>query len=70
MASVFPNSEGILEFFPGNTELSFKQYDYGDLVNKLNLLKDRRLCLNEGKKNQDFIIKLLNEDALLRKYKF
>ena len=56
MASVFPNSGGILEFFPGNTELSFKQYDYDDLVNKLNLLKDRRLCLNEGKKIKTLLL--------------
>ncbi len=70
VASVFPNSEGILEFFPDNTKLSFKQYNYSDLVSKLNLLKDQSLCVNEGKKNKDFIIKFLNEDALLSKYKF
>ncbi len=70
VASIFPDSEGILEFFPNNTELSFKQYNYDDLIKKLNLLQDQNLCFSEGKKNQDYIVNFLNEGTLLSKYKF
>ena len=57
-------------FFPNNTELSFKQYNYDDLIKKLNLLQDQNLCFSEGKKNQDYIVNFLNEGTLLSKYKF
>ena len=40
--SIFPKTGGIEEFFPKNYELSFEQFNYDDLLKKLNLLKDQQ----------------------------
>jgi len=66
--SIFPQSGGIQEFFPEDSLLSFKQYDYTDLINKLNLLNNFELLEEEGARNKIFIEKLLSEKIILNKF--
>ena len=41
--SIFPDFGGMTEYFPQNYKLSFIQYNYKDLKQKLFLLKDEKL---------------------------
>ena len=66
--SIFPQTGGILEFFPNNYELSFKQFDYEDLESKLNLLSDLQKIESIGLKNKKFINSYLNKEDLLNKF--
>jgi len=58
--SIFPKTGGIEEFFPDKYIFSFKQFNYQDLAEKLNLLSDKKLSENIGKKNNDYIKDLLD----------
>ncbi len=62
--AIFPRTGGISEFFPNNYRLSFKQYDYEDLLNKLNLLRNDNLLREIGKENKDYISSYLNDAKL------
>ena len=67
--SIFPKTGGIGEFFPENYELSFEQFNYNDLVQKLNLLIDTNYILDIGQKNKEYISQYLNEHRLLQNIK-
>lgn len=41
--SVFPDTGGVLEFFPENYPLSYKKFDQADLINKLKLISNKDL---------------------------
>ena len=62
--AIFPRTGGISEFFPNNYRLSFKQYDYEDLLDKLNLLRNDNLLREIGKENKDYISSYLNDAKL------
>ena len=63
--SVFPKTGGIEEFFPENYQLAFNQFEYEDLVNKLNKLNDRKHLVNVGPENKKYIREYLNEKKLI-----
>ena len=63
--SVFPKTGGIEEFFPKNYKLAFNQFEYEDLVNKLNKLNDRKHLVNVGPENKKYIREYLNEEKLI-----
>ncbi|MAU54206.1 MAG: hypothetical protein CMC29_00140, partial [Flavobacteriaceae bacterium] len=63
--SVFPKTGGIEEFFPKNYKLAFNQFEYEDLVNKLNKLNDRKHLVNVGPENKKYIQDYLNEKKLI-----
>ena len=63
--SVFPKTGGIEEFFPKNYKLAFNQFEYEDLVNKLNKLNDRKHLVNVGPENKKYIREYLNEKKLI-----
>ncbi|OUV59291.1 MAG: hypothetical protein CBC82_10335 [Cellvibrionales bacterium TMED122] len=67
--SIFPRSGGINEFFPENYELSFEQFNYEDLKNKIKLLSNEKLRLNIGEHNKKFINSYLDEDKLSNIFK-
>ncbi len=67
--SLFPESGGIAEFFPKDYVLSYKQFDYVDLQNKLKMLNNLEVLTNQGKKNKEFISNFLDEQILVEKYK-
>ena len=66
--SVFPNSGGILEFFPKNYQLFFKQFDYLDLVNKIKLIFDSNVSKQEGQESKKFIESYLDKEKLIKKF--
>ena len=67
--SFFPESGGIAEFFPKDYDLSYKQFDYVDLQNKLKILNNLEALTNQGKKNKEFISNYLDEQILVEKFK-
>ncbi len=67
--SFFPESGGIAEFFPKDYDLSYKQFDYVDLQNKLKTLNNLETLTNQGKKNKEFISSYLDEQILVEKFK-
>jgi glycosyltransferase involved in cell wall biosynthesis len=66
--SVFPDTGGISEFFPVNYNLSFKQYDYQDLTEKMNMLLLPEHTKLVGKKNKEFLNKYLEKNKLLNNF--
>jgi len=64
--SVFPKSGGIEEFFPNEYPLSYNQYDYKQLKNKLIYLNNLDDSNEIGKKNKEFIERYLDEKKLIK----
>jgi glycosyltransferase involved in cell wall biosynthesis len=66
--SIFPDTGGIREFFPGTTKLSFTQFDYEELTEKMKLLSSSNLRKKEGLDNKKFIQSLLNKENLFKEF--
>ncbi len=66
--SIFPNTGGVNEFFPANYPLVFNQFDYKDLVKKIELLKNIDLVKKAGLESQAFIRGYLNEKEIINKF--
>lgn len=47
--SIFPNFGGMAEYFPSDYLLSFEQYNYKDLIEKINLLQDKKFLEDTSK---------------------
>ena len=54
--SIFPRSGGIEEFFPDNYSLSFNQFDYKDLENKLKSVTSEETLKKIGDENKNYIL--------------
>ena len=67
--SIYPKTGGISEFFPKNYQLEFKQFDYKNLVNILNKLKDKKLMEKIGIENKNYINNNFNEEVYLNTFK-
>jgi glycosyltransferase involved in cell wall biosynthesis len=63
--SIFPQNGGISEFFPPNYKLSFKQFDYEDLINVFMNLSNYNLE-QIGEENYQFFKNSINEDKLTK----
>tara|TARA_B100000242_G_scaffold294329_1_gene276415 strand:- start:1676 stop:2821 length:1146 start_codon:yes stop_codon:yes gene_type:complete len=66
--SLFPNSGGIAEFLPKDYEFTFDQFNYKDLIDKLNLLNNEILRKNNSKKAKEFIIFKLDENNIIQQF--
>ena len=66
--SIFPNSGGIAEFFYSDYEYIFKQFDYEDLLAKLQQIIDINDLREVGKKNKNYILEFLDENKLLTRF--
>ena len=66
--SVFPNSGGIKEFFPNDSKLMFEQYNYHDLVLKLQELNKPEFLEEEGKKNYVYIKNFLDIEKIITQF--
>ena len=66
--SIFPDSGGIKEFFPPTYEYCFASEDYDDLKQKLLNLVENSNNFEIGRRNKEFIEKLLNENNLLNNF--
>ena len=67
-ASLFPNSGGITEFLPKDYEFVFDQFNYKDLINKLNLLNNDLLREKNSKKAKEFILSKLDENNIIEEF--
>lgn len=66
--SIYPRSGGIEEFFPKSNTLSFRQYDYDDLLSKFEIIKKENSLISEGFQNKNFIQSYLNEGKLVEEF--
>ena len=66
--SIFPNSGSIVEFFPDNYILKYKQFDYRDLLFKLSFLHDEERLLKISKIVSNFSSEQLSNDFLMEKF--
>ena len=65
--SIFPNFGGMSEFFPSDYELKFEQYNYKDLLAKLNMINNTSLLSSISKNVKNFTdIKLSSSQMLMR----
>ena len=67
--SIYPSFGGLDEYFPNDYKLSFKQFDYQDLKEKLNLLTDKSLISQESKRVYDHLDKKINFTEWSNKFK-
>ncbi len=67
--SIFPISGGIREFFPSDYALSFQQFNYKDLTNKLNLISDSNSMERISVENHKYINNYLKEKKLINEFK-
>ena len=66
--SIFPNTGGISEFFPANYLLSFEQFNYKDLSEKIRKLIHDIDSDKVGQENKNYINKYLNPEELIEKF--
>jgi len=66
--SVFPDTGGVLEFFPENYPLSYKKFDQADLINKLKLISNKDLHNQLSVLVKENIEVKLSESVLLEKF--
>jgi glycosyltransferase involved in cell wall biosynthesis len=66
--SIFPKSGGIGEFFTDDYKLSFKQFDYKELKEKLVLLNNSDLLEEIGRDNKRYIKEYLDEKKLIAEF--
>lgn len=66
--SVFPNGGGMSEFFPDNYAYTYRQYDYEDLIKKMNLFANTELVLEQGIENKIYITHFLSQRKLSEKF--
>ena len=65
--SIYPSFGGLDEYFPENYKLSFKQFDYQDLVEIILLLQNKQLLKEESNKifnfiNENMSLNILNKN--------
>lgn len=66
--SIYPSFGGMDEFFPKNYPYSFKQYNYDDLILKLNLVLDNELLLDSSESVKNFISTKLDSDNIAEQF--
>jgi len=66
--SIYPSFGGMDEYFPENYPLSFEQYNYKNLVQKIKKLEDSELLAKKSIEVQSFIEEALNIEKLLDKF--
>ncbi len=67
--AIFPRTGGIGEFFPDNYPLSFEQFNYDDLIDKINLVSNEEEMNRIGKANKKFINEYLSKIKLISLFK-
>ena len=67
--SIFPNFGGISEFFPENNQLAFEQFNYVDLLKKINMFCDSDFINKAGVENKNYIEDKLNSKNLVEQFK-
>ena len=65
--SIYPSFGGMDEYFPKDYFLSYLQYDYQDLLKKLNHLHDEELLNRTSKKLEENYKSKFNNEIILKK---
>ena len=63
--SIFPSFSGMEEYFPEDYEFSFEQFNYAELKEKIELLKDKEKLDHTSKEVFDHLYEMINKDKLL-----
>ena len=66
--SIYPSFGGMDEFFPKNYKLSFEQFNYKDLVDKLNLLLDDEFLKKASENVYTFLLEKLNSKEIINNF--
>lgn len=66
--SIYPSFGGMDEFFPKNYKLSFEQFNYKDLVDKLNLLLDDEFLQKASENVYTFLLEKLNSKEIINNF--
>lgn len=66
--SIFPRTGGIDEFFPNDYQLSFEQFNYSDLKEKLKLVNDINYSTKVGSENKNYFQNFINKKSLIEMF--
>ena len=64
--SIFPDTGGVKEFFPEKYQLSYEQFNFDNLEEKLALINDKDLMSKIGKANKKYLNNYLDSGRLLK----
>ena len=67
--SIFPDTGGVSEFFPKDYPLMFEQFNYFDLISKMQLVEDEKLIVELGSLAREHIENSLKDEYLIKKFK-
>ena len=62
--SIYPSFGGLDEYFPIDYNLSFQQFNYSDLIEKINCLKNKKFLLEESKKIHTYIARNMSMNSI------
>ena len=66
--SIFPKFGSMIEFFPDDYQLSFEQYNYDSLIEKIMKLDDKKLLEHLSITNYNFLNEKLDTEILISKF--
>ena len=66
IVSIFPMTGGIQEFFPTDNLFSFEQFNYKDLISKINLLKSDDKVKKQSFSNKKYLNTYLSEEKIIK----
>ena len=68
VVSIYPSFGGMDEFFPEEYNFSFEQYNYDDLIKKINLVSNEKVLSYESNRVYSNILKKLEKEKLISKF--
>ncbi len=66
--SIYPSFGGLDEYFPDDYKFSFEQFNYSDLIEKIELLQNKILLKQESKKIHNYIIENMSLKTIKRNF--
>lgn len=66
--SIYPSFGGLDEYFPEDYKFSFEQFNYSDLIEKIELLENKILLKQESKRIHNYIIENMSLETLKRNF--
>ena len=66
--SIYPSFGGLDEYFPEDYKFSFEQFNYSDLIEKIELLENKILLKEESKRIHNYIIENMSSETLKRNF--
>lgn len=67
--SIYPSFGGMDEYFPNGYDMSFKQYDYDSLKEKMDLLINENKLIDNSEKVNNFLSKKLSNESIIKKFR-